>query len=318
MGYDALRLRTSGIGGLAEAKIADARFMFEQELENDASAVNDICLCDGIKPSKPLVIRTFYDKYSATGGHTRKYAVKLRDSLKIGDLLYDCDENTYWLCKTSVKKSGIYCTGVMQRCVEMPLRWQDDEGNVFEYPVFDYSGFNSDETDYKVVNVGEGRRRLVTIADDNTVRLKHDKRFFWDRNTETPSVFKITQINSTSLFYDKGLVEITIIEDQYNPQTDDIGEWLCNYKKTADKAVFLQYNGDNKIRVGRSRRVWVEPENPVAWTVDAPKGISYEEENGSIKISVPLDETLIGECIGVSAVVNGVMRSVSFDIVGGV
>lgn len=318
MSYDTLKLRTHSNGSLRRVQIDDARFMFDYEIENDVSAENDICLCEGITPKKPLAIRLFKDKVTTGGGYSKSFAVKLGDSLHIGDLLYDCDENVYWLCKSAVKKGNIYCTGTLQRCVEMPIKWQDDEGNIFEYPVFDYSQFNSDETDYNVVNVGEGRRKLTVIADDNTVRLKHDKRFFWDRNTENPTVMKVTQNNSTSMFYDKGLVILTVIEDQYNRDKDNLSEWICDYKETKAGAPLLQWNGDNYIRLGRSRRVWIDTEDVVSWEIKGVEKISIEENGSSVKISVPINENLIGGVILVSAVVNGEKSACKFEIVGGV
>ena len=321
MGYDTLKLRLQSGGSLRKSMIDDARFMFDCEFENDVSAENDFCLCEGVTPKKPLSIRLFKDRVTSSGGYTKNFAVRLCDSLYIGDLLYDCDENAFWLCKSAVKKGSIYCTGTLQRCVEMPLKWQDDEGNVFEYPVFDYSQFNSDETDYNVVNVGEGRRKLTTIADDNTVRLRHDKRFFWDRNTENPTVMKVTQNNSTSMFYDKGLVIITVIEDQYNPEKDNLAEWICDYKTPKAAAPSLQWNGDNRIRIGRSRRIWVDTESVVEWSIDsdsAARGISAEKSGSSVKISVPLDEKLIGEVVCVTAVINSKENRCEFEIIGGV
>lgn len=318
MGYDTMNLRMRAGGSLRQAMIDDGRFMFDMEIENDVSAENDICLCEGITPKKPLVIRLFKNNSTTGGGYTKNYSVRMKDALHIGDLLYDCDDNIYWLCKSAYKKGGIYCTGTLQRCIDMPLKWQDDDGNIFEYPVFDYSQFNSDETDYNVINVGEGRRKLTTIADDNTVKLKHDKRFFWDRNTEKPSVFKVTQNNSTSWFYDKGLVQITIIEDQYNPEKDNIDEWICDYITPKSNAPLLEWNGDNGIRIGRSRRVWVDTEETVKWDVKADSSISVEYDGNSVKISVPLDERLIGGFIYITATVNGEKSECEFEIIGGV
>lgn len=318
MSYDTLKMRLHGNGNIRQAKIDDARFMFENEFENDVSLAPDICLCEGVTPKKPLVIRMFYDRYTPSGGYTKKYAVKIKDSLKVGDLLYDCEENIYWLCKSAFKKGGIYCTGSLQRCVDMPLKWQDDEGNVFEYPVFDYSQFTNDETDYKVINVGVGRFKLTTIADDNTVRLKHDKRFFWDRNLENPTVIKVTQSNSTSMFYDKGLIILTAIEDQYNPDVDNLSEWLCNYKKPKANAPVIQYNGDEHIRIGRSRRVWIDTEDNVDWDISSGSGVTVQKDGSSVKISVALDENLIGGKIRVTAVVNGEKSECEFEIIGGV
>lgn len=318
MNLDNLKLRASSDGSLRKAIRNESRFMFEQEFENDVSISEDIFLCDGITPKKPILIRLFDDKYTSTGGFIKSYAVKISDALQVGELLYDCEANVYWICKSCYKKGGIYCSGLLLRCIEMPLKWQDDEGNVFEYPVFDYTGFNADITDYKIVNVGEGKHKLTTIADKNTFKLKHDKRFFWDRDVENPTVFKITQNDCTTHFYDKGLIVLTIMEDQYNKDTDSIEQWVCDYKEPSENCFQLQYNGDNSIRIGRSRRVWVDTEESVVWDCSAENGVVFEQNGYSIKIICPLDENLIGTKIHIKAIVNGVDSECEFEIIGGV
>lgn len=89
MSYDTLKLRLHSNESLRQAQIDDARFMFDCEFENDVSAENDFCLCEGITPKKPLAIRLFKDKVTTGGGYSKSFAVKLGDSLHIGDLLYD-------------------------------------------------------------------------------------------------------------------------------------------------------------------------------------------------------------------------------------
>lgn len=318
MNLENLRLRASSDGNIRNAMRNEARFMLQQEFENDVSVNEDFFLCDGIVPKKPLLIRLFNDKYTSGSGYVKNYAVRIADSLKIGQLLYDCCENVYWICKSCFKMGGIYSTGLLFRCIEMPLKWQDESGAIFEYPVFDYAGFNTGETDKRVVNVGEGQHKLTTIADKNTVKLKHGKRFFWDRDVENPAVFKITQNDCTSMYYDKGLVILSIEENQYNKDLDDIGQWLCDYKESENKSLPLLYNGDGNIRIGRSRRVWVDTSDNVVWNYTARQGIVFEENGASIKITCPVDERLIGTKIKIEAVVSGEKSECEFEVVGGV
>ncbi len=318
MNLNNLRLRASSDGSLRKAIQNESRFMFEHEFVNDVSVSEDMFICDGITPKTPVTIRLFEDKYTSNGGFVKSYAVKMSDALKIGELLYNCEENIYWICKSSYKKGGIYCTGLLLRCIEMPLKWQDDEGNVFEYPMFDHTGFNADVTDYKIINVGEGKHKLITIADKNTLKLKHDKRFFWDRDTENPTVYKVTQNDNTTMFYDKGLVTLTIAEDQYNGETDSIEHWLCDYVKPVNGALPIQYNGDKYIRIGRSRRVWADTSDTVVWNYPVKNGVVFEESGNALKIVCALDENLIGDTIRIGAAVNGETSECEFKIIGGV
>lgn len=320
VGYKTLKLRTQGEGNLAEVMRKNGRMLMDMEFENDVSYAPDFFICEGVCPKKPIGIRLYTNKFLTSGGFNIDFSVKIGDSLKVGDLLYDCDENVYWLCKAAYKNAGIYCNGTLLRCIEMPLKWQDSKGKIFEYPVFDFTQFNSDETDYKIVNVGEGKHRLVTIADENTIRLGHDKRFFWSRDRENPSVFKITQNDSTTMFYDKGLIKLTLSEDQYNSSKDDINEWICDYKQVANTELHLQYNGDNYIRVGRSRRVWIDNVNnsEIKWDIQADSRIAVEYGENSVKVFCPMDETLIGEKIVIRATVGDLHSECGFEIIGGV
>ncbi len=318
MSYKTLKLRTQCEGNLAEVMRKNGRMLMDIEFENDASYAPDFFICEGVCPKKPVGIRLYKNKFLSSGGFNIDFSVKIDDSLKVGDLLYDCDENVYWMCKVSYKNAGIYCNGTLLRCIEMPLKWQDDDGNIFEYPVFDYTGFNSDVTDYKIINVGEGKHRLITIADKNTFKLKHDKRFFWDRDTGNPTVYKVTQNDNTTMFYDKGLVTLTIAEDQYNSETDSIEHWLCDYVKPVNSAIPIQYNGDKYIRIGRSRRVWADTSDTVVWNYPVKNGVVFEESGNTLKIICALNENLIGDTIRIGAAVNGETSECEFEITGGV
>ena len=250
-------------------------------------------------------------------GYQREFTSLITSPVEHGDAFYDESTKTYWLCSEAMCKSGLYYEGKLTRCNNI-LRWQDETGEIFNYPVYDYTGFNKDETDFRIVNVGEGKHKLVTIADKNTIKLKHDKRFFWDRDTENPTVFKITQNDSTSGFYDKGLITLTIMEDQYNKDTDCIEQWLCDYKKVEKKTLHIQFNGDGKIRIGRSRRVWIDTEEKIDWIIPDINGVSFEETGNSLKIVLSMNDGLIGEKIHISAVVGGNTTECEFEIIGGV
>lgn len=250
-------------------------------------------------------------------GYQREFTSLISAPVEHGDAFFDNKTNCYWLCSEVTCKSDLYYAGKLTRCNNM-LKWQDKDGNIFEYPVFDYTGFNSDETDKQLINVGEGKHKLVTIADTNTFKLKHDKRFFLDRDTENPTVFKITQNDNTSGFYDKGLVTLTIEEDQYNKDTDNIEQWLCDYKQVAAESLPIQFNGEKYIRIGRSRRIWIDTEENVEWIFPKISGVSFEKTGSSLKIILSMNDNLIGKKISVSAIANGSRSECEFEIIGGV
>lgn len=250
-------------------------------------------------------------------GYQREFTSLISAPVEHGDTFFDDKTNCFWICSEVMCKSGLYYEGKLIRCNNM-LKWQDKYGNIFEYPVVDYAGLASDETDKRIINVGEGKHKLITIADKNTFRLKHDKRFFWDRDIKNPTVFKITQTDSTSGFYDKGLVTLTITEDQYNKDTDSIEQWLCDYKKAAEEMPPIQFNGEKYIRIGRSRRIWIDTKEKVQWIFPEINGVSFEEAGASLKIILSMSDNLIGNKIPVSAIVGSNKSECEFEIIGGV
>ena len=170
----------------------------------------------------------------------------------VGDLLYDKKRNLYWICIESFDRDEILCAGKLVRCNYI-MKWQDDDKNIFEYPVFEINStqYNSGEFGDKTMTLGSSQHLITAIADKNTIALNHGHRFFWDRNTVDPTVFKLTQNDTTAMNYDKGLIKITVTEDQYNPKTDSIENWLCDYFKVS--TVTITYSGNPTIRVGGTK-----------------------------------------------------------------
>ncbi len=319
MGYDIMKLRMSPDNGIRSALVNDSRFLLKQEFENCASYADSFALCDGIAPSRYIKIRFKKEKYSSSNGFTRNFITQMSDKIVVGDLLYDCENNNYWICKSSSDNGGLYRFGVLIRCGAMPLRWQDNSGNILEYPIFDYSQFTSDETDFRIINVGDGKHRLVTVADKNTIELTHDKRVFWSRSRENPTVYTISQNDSTTMFYDKGLVKITLSEDQYNSDKDNLELRICDYKKPFKENHDIKFDGDNRIRIGRSRRLWVASESCVKWLVEPSESVLTEIDGNNILLKIKSDVKLVGTKIIVAAEFeNGEKSECEFEIIGGV
>lgn len=100
--------------------------------------------------------------------------------------------------------------------------------------------------------------------------------------------------------------------------TDNITEWICDYKEPKSSAPVLQFSGEKTIRIGRSKRVWVDTDNVVEWDIEADNGITVEKNGSSVKIIAAVDESLVGSIVRVTAVVNGEKSESEFEIIGGV
>lgn len=263
---------------------------------------------------------------SDVAGYQKDFTSLISAPVEHGDTFYNEQEKTYWICTEVMCKSGLYYDGKLTRCNSF-LKWQDGSGKIFEYPVFDINStqYNSGVQSDKVLTLGSTQHMLTITADENTIALKHDKRFFNDRNTKSPTVFKLTQNDTTALNYDKGLLHLTITEDEYNPNTDSIENWLCDYfKPKVSQPIEITYTGNPIIRVGGSAKTFAaNTTEAVTWELitvtEQSKYIIMTTTDNKCKIKCSNNELLIGSSIKLKcADTNSNVGELLIDIVGGV
>ena len=254
---------------------------------------------------------------SEVSGYQKEFTSLITAPVQHGDTFYNEDEGLYWICTEVMCKSGLYYDGKLTRCNNI-LKWQDENKHIFEYPVFDINStqYNSGEFGDKTMTLGSSQHLLTVVADENTIALNHGHRFFWDRNTVDPTVFKLTQNDTTAMNYDKGLVKITVTEDQYNPKTDSIENWLCDYFKVS--TVTITYSGNPTIRVGGTKTLNVDTTETVTWSVESDVGATITPDGNSVKVKCPNDMLFVDKTITVKATVGSDVGECVLTITGGV
>lgn len=322
------RMKLDG-NSIRQSKINDAKRLMENQLETDPSYNEYFVVWEygvDIDNFVEQPIKLYNRKYSSANGYTVQFETLIDRTIPIGTVLYDTDEQIYYLCTESFNKDKILNNGKLTRCNNF-LRWQDDSGKIFEYPVFDINStqYNSGVQGDKVMTLGSTQHMLTITADENTIALEHDKRFFSDRNTKRPTVFKLTQNDTTALNYDNGLLHLTITEDEYKPKTDSIENWLCDYiKPNSPTPIEITYAGDPTIRVGGSAKTFTaNTAETVTWeliTTDMQnKYITMAVTDNKCKIKCSNNELLIGSSIKLKCTdINGNIGELLIDIVGGV
>ena len=213
-------------------------------------------------------------------------------------------------------KSGLYYDGKLTRCNNI-LKWQDENKHIFEYPVFDINStqYNSGEFGDKTMTLGSSQHLLTIVADENTIALNQGHRFFYDRNTVDPTVFKLTQNDTTAVNYDRGIVKLTVTEDQYNPKTDSIENWLCDYFKVS--TVTITYSGNPTIRVGGTKTLKVDTTETVAWSVESDIGATIISDGNSVKVKCTNNIDYVGKTITVKATVGNSTGECLLTVIGG-
>lgn len=314
-------------GSVRKAKIKDGQRLMYNQLKTDPSYQEEFFLWEfGKDEDINIPIKTFNEKHSEAAGFTRQFNCLICDRLEIGDVLHDQKEDLYWIVYESYNRDDILCAGLLKR-LNVWIRWQDSEGNIYDYPAFDINStqYNSGTTESNTMVLGTTQHQLTITADENTIALMRDKRFFLDRNKVNPTVFKISQNDTTAYEYDKGILKITLAEDEYNSDTDSIENWICDYFEKVDpviQSVEITYAGEPVIRVGGRK------------TFNTTVPVTFSLENDTVldgkltltvvsdtqcKVSVVSDQRIINETFKVVATDgSGNIGEVEIEITGGI
>lgn len=236
--FDKFKHKMSLSGGsLRNERVRDSRLLLNETFADDASFALGIYFWELNKESydndDALRIRIFDRKFSAAQGVTMKFQTLIDSPIVVGDIAYDSIEDEYLICTESYKVSDIHWQGKFTLC-NWVLRWQNDNGDVLNYPCYDINAtqYNSGEQSNKQFTIGSSQHILLLPYDQNTVVLKTPQRFFLDKNYEVPTVFVVTQNDTTSYnFGRKGIVRLTVMEDAYNVNKDRIDLGICDYKE---------------------------------------------------------------------------------------
>ena len=306
-------------GNTRQSKINDGKLLMNNQLMTDPSYNPNMVFWQfgvDVDNLESVPIKTFNEKYSVANGVNLQFDALIDSPIVIGDLLYDKNRDIHWICIESYNRDEILCAGKLVRCNYI-MKWQDDTKNIFEYPVFEINStqYNSGEFGDKTMTLGGSQHLITAIADKNTIALNNGQRFFWDRNTINPTVFKLTQNDTTAMNYDKGLVKITVTEDQYNPKTDSIENWLCDYFKVS--TVTITYSGNPTIRVGGTKTLKVDTTETVAWSVESDIGATIMPDGNSVKVKCTNNINYVGKTITIKATVGNSVGECLLTVIGG-
>ena len=312
-GYDNFKLRTALDGANSrEAKINDARHILALEFTNDPS------YCDSMYRWIPGInshigdkvdIRLFGRKYSSVNGYTTQFEVQVDDKPDIGDYYFEKELNQYWICTELHNVNHIHVGGKLTMC-NWFLKWQNDMGEVIEYPCNDINStqYNSGEAGDKTMTLGSAQHMATVQATPDTIEIHSPLRFFVSRDYSIP--FKVTQNDTVSNNYGNGLCKITLTQDQLNLEVDRPDLGLCDYKEptplppepdeTTDLSAVI--SGKSNLINGFSRTYSVEFKDSngdikqdvdFTWNVESDFDVQQTISGNQIELSVD-DKSLIG------------------------
>ena len=258
-----------------------------EDILTDSPLASDIILCKG---RFDYNTKTFEEEFETQGiiqgvsvdTQTKGYQRQLITRNKsISDYKYvkvydkDYDRWDIWLIMTMPSSSRFYEKVVLYLCNYI-VKWQDNNGNIIYQPfhVENASQYNTGEEDSKILTLGYNQLLVYTSLDDNTVYFNRSKRMFIDYNNIAPLPYRITRIDTVSESYGESrILCLVFTEDEYNPQTDSIEDWLCDVKTVVpQKEITITYTGNPAVRVGGSYKTFTANTiNPVTWSIsDTP------------------------------------------------
>lgn len=270
-------------------------------------------------------------KFSSVVGHQQEFTCLLGEKVQIGDIVYNPTDEQYWLIMDVAPIDRIYKRGLMYRCNGI-IRWQDSNGAIWDYPYHDINStqYNSGVEQGRNVDFSSAQHKVTTTADENTLALTLDKRFFVGRNNVIPEVYKLTQNDTSSQNFDKGMVSLTLLKDEFHPETDDIEQRLCDVK--GRRSVKVKNSGDLSIkfssptvRAGGTKSVTAAGATDIIWEIDAEESVKdgltiTVVSESSCKIKAKSDIKLIGKKFTLRCSSTSLEKSISqeFEITGGV
>lgn len=329
MSFAHMKSMINAVGGTVRgSKIHDGKLLMQNQLMTDPSYRENFFLWKyGVSKEdyKHIDIKLFNEKYSAVEGYTVNFNCLTDDRPLIGDILYDAETELYWIVYQSYNRDKILADGLLKR-LNIWLKWQDKDGKIHEYPAYDTNTtqYNSGVSGSEEIQLGSAQHVLLLTADDNTIQIDHGQRAFIDRNTINPTVYVVTQNDTTTLQYETGIVKLTFSEDELKPDVDRIDLWICDYREVKPKQdIEISYSGSPTVRIGMSK-VFTASDNTAVFSTELDEELSSvitlsNMGDGRCTISALIAQRAVGKSFVLTATgSNGATGTLEVVVVGGV
>lgn len=221
----------------------------------------------------------------------------------IGNYKYVKYENDIYLIMTEPSNNQIYEKVILFLCNYI-AKYQDKDGKIILKPfnVQNNSQYNSGESENKTLTIGYNQLLVYTSLDNETVWLSRNKRMFIDYRLDYPVPYKLTRHDTVSSSYGKNRV-ITLIftEDQYNPKTDSIEEWLCDcmvpLSDSPAPSFEITHTGKAEIRTGGINKTFSVPEYDSAFTQNIVWSAELSDEQSGYVVLSPSGNQCKVKCL---------------------
>lgn len=241
-----------------------------------------------------------------------------------------------WLVVSCDWDKEVYTYGKMQQCNYI-LKWQNNDAEVIERwsVVMSASKYNNGEKYNNIIVVGSNQLMVYLPIDEETLKLKSDKRLMVDFNIESPKCYDITRVDTVTMGYDgtaeprydgKGCILLVLTETEINPDVDRVDLMLCDYIDPNDiphpSPINIIYSGAPSIRIGGRKTFTAETENEVVFSLVNSAlldgKLTMEQTGNKCVVKCANDSALVGATFKVVVAGGGQRSELLVDVIGAV
>ena len=305
------------------------RTLYQEKRNLKINAVNSLsckdCLVNGV-PQKLVIDDGTLPYYKDVKSLPDEY-------FDAGDYVEWAD--AMWLMVSCDWDKEVYTYGKMQQC-NYVLKWQNANADVVERwsVVLSASKYNNGEKYNNVIVVGSNQLMVYLPIDEETLKLKSDKRLMVDFNIESPKCYDITRVDTVTMGYDgtaeprydgKGCILLVLTETEINPDVDRIDLMLCDYINPNDiphpSPINITYSGASSIRIGGRKTFTAVTENEVVFSLVNSAlldgKLTMEQTGNKCAVKCALDAA-VGATFKVVVAGGGQQSELLVDVIGAV
>ena len=306
------------------------RTLYQEKRNLKINAVNSLsckdCLVNGV-PQKLVIDDGTLPYYKDVKSLPDEY-------FDAGDYVEWAD--AMWLMVSCDWDKEVYTYGKMQQC-NYVLKWQNANADVIERwsVVLSASKYNNGEKYNNVIVVGSNQLMVYLPIDEETLKLKSDKRLMVDFNIESPKCYDITRVDTVTMGYDgtaeprydgKGCILLVLTETEINPDVDRIDLMLCDYINPNDiphpSPINITFSGSPSIRIGGRKTFTAETENEVVFSLINSAlldgKLTMEQTGNKCVVKCANDSALVGATFKVEVAGGGARSELLVDVIGAV
>lgn len=231
----------------------------------------------------------------------------------------------WWMVNAMPDNNLVYEKGILWKCRNSIRFVSPLSGNIVEYPVYSTNStqYGTGEDNRTNINIGEDQHLVYLPYNEETILIDNRFRFLMDRNTQHPTAYRVTRVDTVSYAVGEenendGLIQWSVLETLFNERTDDAKSMVADLYTQEEGGstsgqVGLRHlelvdtDGDFTLAVGESKTVrmvytgadgeCLDTAGLSAALKDAPAQLSLAVDGDCAVITAADDMKLVGQSV---------------------